>query len=120
MAASPRLSNVDVSVVPAPESLRSALLTDLHTKAAERAEYEARAASLTGQTDLDSSLERELAELGARRAGQVIAEIEQALARIERGTYGRCQACGGAVARERLEAIPHARHCVACSVAGSA
>ncbi len=117
MAAFPRLSTADVSAVAdgVLDDLRAALLTELHTKAAERAEHEARAASLTGQMDPDSLLERELAELGANRAGQAIAEIEDALARIERGTYGRCEACGAAVARERLEAIPHARNCVACS-----
>ncbi len=118
MAASPRLSTVGVPQVPAVvlADLHALLLTELHAKAAERAEHEVRAASLTGHTDPDSLLERELAELGATRAGEAIVEIEQALARIEQGTYGRCEACRAAVAPERLEAIPHVRYCVACSV----
>lgn len=97
------------------ENLRAALLAELRTKAVERAEHEARATSLTGQTDPDSLLERELAEMGASRAQQAMGEIERALGRMDLGTYGWCEACAAPVARERLEAIPHARHCVACS-----
>jgi DnaK suppressor protein len=117
MAAPVRESIPDASrrSVGAVEDARAALLAELQAKAAERAELEARATSLTGQTDIDSLLERELAERGASRAQQAIGEIERALARMDLGTYGRCEACGGQVAPERLEAIPHARYCVTCS-----
>ncbi len=119
MAAPVRVSTPEVSRLPVgvPEHLRVALLAELQTKAAERAEHEARASSLTGQSDPDSLLERELAEMGASRAQQAIGEIERALARIDLGAYGSCEACAGPVALERLEAIPHARYCVGCSVA---
>lgn len=117
MAAPLRESIPDAShrSVRAVQDVRAALLAELPAKAAERAELEARATSLTGQTDTDSLLERELAERGASRAQQAIGEIERALARMDLGTYGRCEACGAQVAPERLEAIPHARYCVACS-----
>jgi RNA polymerase-binding transcription factor DksA len=39
-------------------------------------------------------------------------EIETAFGRLERGEYGRCQACGRPIADERLEAMPAARFCV--------
>jgi RNA polymerase-binding transcription factor DksA len=39
-------------------------------------------------------------------------EIEAALERVERGTYGTCQACGRPIAAERLEALPATRFCV--------
>ena len=97
------------------KTLRAALFAALEAKAAERAEHDARATSLTGQTDPDSLLERELAEMGASRAQHAIGEIERALARMDLGTYGRCETCAAPVASERLEAIPHARYCVACS-----
>lgn len=118
MAAPARVSIQEVSHLPAgvSEDLRAALLAELQSKTAERTEHQARAASLTGQTDPDSLLERELAEMGASRARQAIGEIERALARIDLGAYGSCEACAGPVALERLEAIPHARYCVACSV----
>jgi len=41
-------------------------------------------------------------------------EIEDALARLARGTYGRCQGCGAAMSPARLSALPTARHCVDC------
>ena len=40
--------------------------------------------------------------------------IEEALARIEEGSYGCCAHCGGAMEVKRLEAVPWARHCVPC------
>lgn len=64
--------------------------------------------------DPDSVLERELAEAGAVRAREAIAEVEHALDRIEAGTYGRCVSCGQPVPFERLEAVPSARFCVSC------
>jgi DnaK suppressor protein len=41
-------------------------------------------------------------------------ELDLALERIEKGTYGTCQRCGGAVGRQRLRAIPEARFCIEC------
>jgi DnaK suppressor protein len=117
MAATPTRAFPDTSLLSVEnlDDLRAALLAALQTKAAEHAEHDARAMWLTGQTDTDSLLERELAEMGASRAQQAISEIGRALARMDLGTYGRCEACGAPIARERLEAIPQARYCVACS-----
>jgi RNA polymerase-binding transcription factor DksA len=42
-------------------------------------------------------------------------EILAALDRIEKKTFGKCENCGKAIARERLEAIPYVRYCVACA-----
>ena len=39
-------------------------------------------------------------------------EIETAFQRLERGTYGNCQACGRPIGDERLEALPATRYCV--------
>jgi DnaK suppressor protein len=44
----------------------------------------------------------------------LIAEIDDALNRIEDGTYGICEAGGEPIPKRRLEAIPWARLCVAC------
>ena len=44
----------------------------------------------------------------------VIAEIDDALARIAAGTYGLCVHCGGAIPEERLEFRPIAPSCVTC------
>jgi RNA polymerase-binding transcription factor DksA len=44
-----------------------------------------------------------------------LAEIEDALRRIEAGEYGRCEACGGPMGLQRIRAIPEARYCLSCS-----
>jgi YteA family regulatory protein len=43
---------------------------------------------------------------------QRLEEIDQALARIENGTYGVCVVCGEPIPYERLEAIPSAPTCL--------
>ena len=40
--------------------------------------------------------------------------IDDALDRLERGTYGRCEVCDLPIGEERLEAIPSATRCIAC------
>ncbi|MCP3140091.1 TraR/DksA family transcriptional regulator [Pyxidicoccus xibeiensis] len=42
-------------------------------------------------------------------------DIEEALARIDKGAFGRCMQCGGAIGRHWLRAIPEARHCLTCA-----
>ncbi len=44
----------------------------------------------------------------------ILALIDEALERIEEGTYGICVACGAEIQPKRLEAVPWARHCVTC------
>jgi RNA polymerase-binding transcription factor DksA len=41
-----------------------------------------------------------------------LVEVEAAFDRLERGEYGRCQACGRPIGDERLEAMPATRFCV--------
>ncbi len=41
-------------------------------------------------------------------------EVNDALARIEAGTYGRCESCGQEIPPDRLDARPVARLCMAC------
>ena len=49
------------------------------------------------------------------RAEQRLREVQQALARVDAGTYGYCTACGKGIPLERLRALPAAASCVACS-----
>jgi DnaK suppressor protein len=41
-------------------------------------------------------------------------DVEHALVKVQRGTYGVCERCGEPVGEERLEAIPWARLCISC------
>jgi RNA polymerase-binding transcription factor DksA len=49
-----------------------------------------------------------------------LADVNDALQRIEDGTYGRCQRCGSTIPSARLEALPHARFCISCQSAEDA
>lgn len=51
--------------------------------------------------------------LGAE--GQTLAEVNAALKRIELGTFGQCEGCGGMIHKDRLTAIPYTRYCIACA-----
>jgi DnaK suppressor protein len=57
-------------------------------------------------------LERELDWTLEENAERILAEIGDALARIEEGTYGVCAACGEAISEDRLAAVPYATLCV--------
>ena len=48
-------------------------------------------------------------------ARERIAEIDDALRRVDAATYGICERCGRPIAAARLAARPHARHCIACA-----
>ena len=41
-------------------------------------------------------------------------KIDEALARIEEGTYGFCLSCAQAMTEKRLNAVPWARYCLDC------
>lgn len=68
-------------------------------------QHPAEAASLLSDNDREAAL-REVVE--AQRA-----EVEQALQRLDSGTYGVCVDCGKAIPEARLDAKPEAARCVA-------
>jgi RNA polymerase-binding transcription factor DksA len=43
-----------------------------------------------------------------------LTQVERALDRLDAGTYGRCERCGNAIPKARLEAFPSVTLCVAC------
>jgi RNA polymerase-binding transcription factor DksA len=58
----------------------------------------------------------ERAQLAAllERAQRQIVETDEAIARFDAGTYGRCTRCGSPISNERLDALPATRTCIAC------
>jgi len=57
---------------------------------------------------------KELALRLGERESQMIADIDQALLRIEEGSYGTCARCGKLIDERRLEALPTARYDANC------
>jgi DnaK suppressor protein len=45
---------------------------------------------------------------------KILQAIEEALTRIDKGTYGACRDCGEPIAEARLNAIPWTRVCIKC------
>lgn len=45
---------------------------------------------------------------------KILAAIEEALTRIDKGTYGLCRDCGEPISAARLDAIPWTRVCISC------
>lgn len=48
------------------------------------------------------------------RERKLIAKITSALERIEDGTFGICESCGGEISFKRLKARPVATYCIEC------
>ncbi len=40
--------------------------------------------------------------------------LDDAIRRVDEGTYGKCDSCGGCISRQRLKAMPQAKHCIPC------
>jgi len=62
-------------------------------------------------------LNKEIALRLGERSSKVVADIDQALLRIEEGTYGICVRCSQPIDERRLEAIPTARYDATCQAA---
>ena len=50
-----------------------------------------------------------------RAAAAERAEVENALARVDAGTYGVCEVCGRDIPAGRIEARPFATRCIDCA-----
>jgi len=61
------------------------------------------------------ALERAHAVAALQRARDQLARIDDAEDRLARGDYGRCLVCGQWIPAERLQALPTATTCTACS-----
>jgi len=58
--------------------------------------------------------DREINLILSDRDREKLQAIEDALERIDAGTYGICESCEEEIAQERLEAMPFTRLCFAC------
>ena len=61
-----------------------------------------------------ASFERETAQSLSNHSRRLLTQIDDALRRMDAGSYGLCERCGEAIEPERLEAIPYATMCMEC------
>ncbi|MEZ5116067.1 MAG: TraR/DksA C4-type zinc finger protein [Candidatus Nanopelagicales bacterium] len=107
-------------MVTAPEQVRLRL-------AEKQAEIEAQLADITDQARTASAgigfgkrvgdgtsaaVERFASVAVHDRLTAMLADITRARAKLDEGSYGRCDVCDGAIPEERLEALPWATVCV--------
>jgi RNA polymerase-binding transcription factor DksA len=103
-------------------TLRSRLRGDL-----DQMTDEALRRDMTGGTGNLSNVPLHLADLGTDNYDQeftlglieneqgTLELINEALERMEKGTFGHCTECRDPIAKSRLQAIPYARHCIRCA-----
>ena len=85
--------------------------------ASARSEPEALAASIQTPDEVEFAIkaaEQDLTAATAEIRSQMLREIDGALKRVAKGTYGECEGCGAEVSASRLKAIPWARYCLSC------
>jgi RNA polymerase-binding protein DksA len=51
----------------------------------------------------------------AKNAEDLLAKVDEAIHRIDEGTYGNCAECGQAIPVARLEVLPYTKLCVDCA-----
>jgi len=57
---------------------------------------------------------REIAAFLATKEGAILADIDDALRKLYRKTYGICEECEKRISEKRLKAVPYARLCKEC------
>jgi DnaK suppressor protein len=104
------------------DGLRSRLRGDL-----DRMTDEALRRQTTGGSGSLSSVPLHMADLGTENYDQeftlglieneqgTLELVNEALERMQRGTFGQCAECGEPISKPRLQAIPYARHCIRCA-----
>ena len=101
------------------EKDRQRLVEQLEQIRASRPTENRREGSPFGKREEEAT---ETAELENRMAlekrilGQ-LAEVDNALAKFDRGNYGICENCGQPIGLDRLEALPQAMLCMNCKAA---
>jgi RNA polymerase-binding transcription factor len=70
----------------------------------------------SSEADIQEDIELALIQMKA----ETLNKVDDALARLEQGTYGNCYECGEEIAEKRLRALPFAVRCKDCEAAKEA
>lgn len=70
---------------------------------------------VTDEADRGSAQsDNEMSAIQQIQAGDLLVALNEALDRIDAGSFGRCVNCGQEINSKRLNAVPWARHCITC------
>jgi len=67
-----------------------------------------------GDAAVDTA-ERDQARAMAREVREILDLVEQALRRVDQGSYGICEVCGKAIPAARLQLVPWTARCAQCA-----
>jgi len=110
------------------EKFRASLLEE-RQKVAEAISYlhEENPGSLEDETDeviggvdnhpadvATATVDREIGYTLEENSEHVLSAIDEALKRLDAGTFGTCLKCGNSIEQERLEFLPYATLCIEC------
>lgn len=96
---------------------RREMLGDIRKSMGDNLDQDVRLGFEVLQDNGDKSVDEHLKYINAKiidSRSESLEQIEDALAKIEEGTYGICEECGGEIPVERLAVVLCATHCVAC------
>ena len=97
---------------------RQAMVGDanhLEDEAVRKSKEDAATLDISDFADLGTDNYEQEFDLGMlEHQGQTVREIDEALERIENGSFGVCDSCGKVIPKGRLMAVPHARFCISC------
>ena len=105
------------------EHFKQLLLAELRSHAQHVSDDQAAALDAAGEDAKESAdvsmkdVTQEIALKLGDQESQMVADIDQALLRIEEGSYGACARCGKPIDERRLEAMPAARYDAECQAA---
>ena len=105
------------------EHFKQLLLAELGRHAQQVSDDLAAALDAAGEDAKESAdlslkdVTQEIALKLGDQESQMVADIDQALLRIEEGSYGICVRCGKPIDERRLEAMPTARYDAECQAA---
>lgn len=60
------------------------------------------------------SLDKEILFELSDNERKILRDIEAAMRKMEKGTYGLCEHCKSVIEKKRIKALPSARYCIAC------
>ena len=112
--------NIDLKLIRSRlESERKRLNEVLEQNQANALSEDRREGSPFGKREEEATQSYELEKRLAleRRVKDSLAEVEHAIEKLDKGTYGLCDVCGQPIKPERLEALPQATLCMSCKAA---
>lgn len=96
------------------ENMKQEIVSDVEQTISEMTGHQFNTPDINDRATLESDRRFELRLRG--REQKLLEKINQALDRIDSGTYGICEECEGEIGIKRLEARPVATFCIDCKI----